>query len=140
MRGKFLGLGVIFLLFILTGCTEDQPPLSGIPTILIDHIEETEETKVFVQGIDDRLFSNITIEINDTSITENYTYQLHISTSLEYFNLNVSVWDKEKEYEYSGNITLYDDNGNIKMQIKETGEDKYEKESFPHKIIMERKR
>lgn len=139
MRGKFLGLGVIFLLFILTGCTEDQPPLSGIPTILIDHIEETEETKVFVQGIDDRLFSNITIQINDTSITENYTYQLHISTSLEYFNLYVSVWDKQKEYEYSGNITLYDDNGDIKMQIKETGEDKYDKESFPHKIIMERK-
>lgn len=139
MRGKFLGLGVIFLLFILTGCTEDPPPLSGIPTILIDFIEETEETKVFVQGIDDRLFSNITIEINDTSVTENYTYQLHISTSLEYFNLYVSVWDKEKEYEYSGNITLYDDNGDIKMQIKETGEDKYEKESFPHKIIMERK-
>jgi hypothetical protein len=139
MRGKYLGLGAIFFILLLAGCTENQPPLSGIPTILIDYIEETEETKVFVKGIDDRLFSNITIQINDTSITENYTYQLHISTSLDYFNLYVSVWDKQKEYEYSGNVTLYDDNGEIRMEIKEVGEDKYDKESFPHKIIMERK-
>jgi hypothetical protein len=139
MRGKYLSLGVVFFLLLLAGCTENQPPLSGIPTILIDYIEETEETKVFVHGIDDRLFSNITIQINDTNVTESYTYQLHGSTSLEYFFLYVSVWDKQKEYEYSGNITLLDDKGEIKMQIKETGDDKYVKESFPHKIIMERK-
>jgi hypothetical protein len=139
MRGKYLSLGVVFFLLLLAGCTENQPPLSGIPTILIDYIEETEETKVFVHGIDDRLFSNITIQINDTNVTESYTYQLHGSTSLEYFFLYVSVWDKQKEYEYSGNITLLDDKGEMKMQIKETGEDKYDKESLPHKIIMERK-
>jgi hypothetical protein len=106
---------------------------------MIDYIEETEESKVFVHGIDDRLYSNITIRINDTSFTENYTYQLHLSTSLEYFFLHVSVWDKQKEYEYSGNISLFDDKGEMKMHIRETGEDKYVKESFPHKIIMERK-
>jgi hypothetical protein len=139
MRWKYLSLGVIFFLLLLTGCTDSQPPLSGIPTIMIDYIEETEETKVYVHGIDDRLFSNITIRINDSSIIENYTYQLHLSTSLEYFNLYVSVWDKQKGYEYGGNITLYDDKGDIKMQIKETGDDKYVKKSFPHKIIMERK-
>lgn len=139
MRWKYLSLSVIFFFLLLTGCTENQPPLSGIPTVLIDYIEETEETKVFVHGIDDRLYSNITIRINDTSVTENYTYQLHLSTSLEYFSLHVSVWDKQKEYEYRGNITLYDDKGEIKMQIKETGENKDVKESFPHKIIMERK-
>jgi hypothetical protein len=139
MHWKYLSLGVIFFLLLLPGCTENQPPLSGIPTILIDYIEESEETKVFIHGIDDRLYSNITIRINETSVIENYTYQLHLSTSLEYFNLYVSVWDKQKEYEYSGNITLFDDKGEIKMQIKETKDDKYVKESFPHKIIMERK-
>ena len=139
MRWKYLSLGVIFFLLLLTGCTDNQPPLSGIPTILIDYIEEAEETKVFLHGIDDRLYSNITIRINDTSVTENYTYQLHMSTSFEYFILYVSVWDKQKEYEYSGNISLFDDKGEMKMQIKETGDDKDNKESFPHKIIMERK-
>ncbi len=139
MQYKYLCLGLVFLLFILTGCTEDQPPLSGIPTILIDHIEETEETKIFIRGIDERLFSNITIQINDDFIRENYTYELHMCTSLEDFFLLVSVWDKEKEYEYSGNITLFNDGKEVKMNIKETGKDKDVEKSFPHKIIMERK-
>ncbi|UCE37178.1 MAG: hypothetical protein JSW00_17140 [Thermoplasmata archaeon] len=139
MPYKYLSLGVVFFLFILTGCTENQPPLSGIPTILIDYIEETEETKIFIRGIDDRLFSNITIRIKDESLEENYTYESHMSTSLEAFLLHVSVWDKQKEYEYKGTIRLFDDDGEMKMYIKKSGDNHEVEKTFPHKIIMERK-
>jgi hypothetical protein len=53
MQKKLSVLGILILLFVLAGCTEGPPsPLSTIPTILIDHIEETDETKVYVHGIE----------------------------------------------------------------------------------------
>ena len=140
MQGKYLGLNIVLLISLLVGCTNPpESPISAIPTILIDHIDETHETKVFVHGIDAHLFSNITIQINNVSITENFTYELHTSTSLNTFNLNVSVWDKQKEYEYIGNITVFKNNGEMKLEILDMDHKDPSEESLPYNIIMERK-
>lgn len=139
MQGKYVALSIILLLSLFVGCAEPpKSPLSSIPMILIDHIEETDETKVFVHGIEDHLFSNITIMINNDMITENFTYSLHISTSLSEFELFISVWDKQKNYEYSGEITVFNDNGEIKIKVQDTDHDEPVEESLPHTIVMER--
>lgn len=139
MHRKYIILGTVLLLTIFVGCTDGpKSPLSSIPMILIDHVEETEEIKVFVHGIEDTLFSNITIQINDESIKENFTYELHISTSLEKFMLNISVWDEEKQYEYTGNFTLMNDD-EIKLEIEDIRDKKPIEVNFPYTIIMERK-
>ena len=141
MHGKLVSLGFIIFMCTFSGCVEPPPsPLSSIPRILLDHIEETEETKVYVHGLDDHLFSNITIEINDATITENYTYSLHLTTKLEEFALNVSVWDKLKEYEYIGNMTLLSDEDQIMLHIDDERRDDPIGRSMPYTIIMERKK
>ena len=139
MHGKLVSLGFIIFMCSFSGCVEPPPsPLSSIPRILLDHIAETEETKVYVHGLDDHLFSNITIEINDATITENYTYSLHLTTKLEEFTLNISVWDKLKEYEYIGNMTLLSDEDQIMLQIDDERRDDPIERSLPYTIIMER--
>ena len=140
MHGKFLTLSIVLLLSLFVGCTNGpKSPLSTIPMILIDHIEETGETKVFVHGIEDTLFSNITIQINEDISTENFTYELHMSTSLEKFMLNVSIWDEEKQYEYVGNFTVFSDNGEMKLEIEDIRHVDPIETSLPYTIIVERK-
>ena len=140
MQRKHLSLSIILFLSFLMGCIEGpESPLSAIPVILMDHIEETEETKAFVHGIDDHLYSNITIQINEEKITENFTYQLHMSTSLRKFAMNVSVWNEEKQYEYRGNFTLLRDDGRITLEIEDFRHKDPVEDSLPYTIIMERK-
>jgi len=140
MQVKYLSLGVVILLTFFIGCSEGpESPLSTIPTILIDHVEKTKETKVFVHGIDDTLFSNITIQINNETICENFTYELHYFTSLNKFILNISVWYEEKLYEYSGNFTVFEDKDEMKLEIEDVRHKQSIERSFPYTIIMERK-
>lgn len=140
MQGKYLSLGVVLLLCFFIGCTNGpKSPLSAIPTILIDHVEETEETKVYVHGIDDTLFSNITIQINEKSVMENFTYELHMPTSLKKFVLNVSVWDEDKEYIYTGNFTLFSEDDQIKIEVQDFRHKDPTESSLPYTIIVERK-
>lgn len=138
--GKYYGLGIVIILSLFAGCNSGpQSPLSTIPMILIDHIEENGETKVFVHGIDDHLFSNITLQINEKTLTENLTYELHIPTFLKEFMLNVTVWDALKHYEYTGNFTLLSEDEEIKMEITDLNHKEPIEESLPYTIIMERK-
>jgi hypothetical protein len=140
MHGKYLTLSIVLLLSLFVGCTNGpESPLSTIPMILIDHIEETKETKIFVHGIEDTLFSNITIQINEDTSTENFTYELHMSTSLEKFMLNVSIWDEEKQYEYIGNFTVFSDKGEMKLEVQDIRHVDPIETSLPYTIIVERK-
>ena len=140
MMGKPVSLGIIVFFCLFTGCVEPPPsPLGSIPRVLIDHIEEGEETKVYIHGLEDHLYSNITIEINDDHIAENYTYSLHLSTILDKFVLNVTVWDEAKEYEYTGNYTILQEDDQISLEIYDDRHDDPIKRSMPYSIIMERK-
>jgi len=140
MLGKLTSLGFVIFVCSFAGCIDTPPsPLSSIPRILLDHIVETEETKVYVHGLDDHLYSNITIEINDERIRENYTYSLHLSTSMDRFMLNVTVWDDAKVYEYIGNYTILQENEQISLEIYDDRYDDPVKRSMPYSIIMERR-
>lgn len=139
MHRKYLCLSIIIITCLFVGCAEPpKSPISSIPQILIDYIEETEETKVYVHGIEDTLFSNISIHINQEIISENSTYSLHMATLLKNFILNISVWDEEKEYEYSGNIKVLNEDSEWKLKVVDLKNEETKEESFPYTIIMER--
>jgi hypothetical protein len=140
MHGKLVSLGFIIFLCSFSGCIDPPPsPLGSIPRVLIDHIEDDEETKIYIQGLDDYLYSNITIQINNNTITENYTYGLHLTTTLEKFALNISVWDELKEYEYMGNFTMLHNDDGLTLEIQDDRNEDPIKRSLPYKMIMERK-
>jgi hypothetical protein len=126
---------------LIAGCIEGpDSPLSTIPTLLFDHIEDTKETKIFVQGIENTLYGNITIQINNDTRTEDNTYSLHSSTALTKFALNVTVWFKLKEFEYNGNLTLLEEDEQITLEIEDDEHENVIERSLPHTIIMERKK
>ena len=140
MPRRYLSLSIILLFCFFVGCEEPpKSPISTIPQILIDYIEETEETKIYAHGIEDTLYSNITIQINHDTKKENFTYSLHLSTLLKDFMLNISVWDESRDYEYSGNITVFNDGGEWKLKVEGIKDKKPKEGSFPYTIIMERK-
>jgi hypothetical protein len=141
MQRELSSIGIVLFLVLIAGCIEGpDSPLSTIPTILIDHIEDTQETKVYVQGIENTLFGNITMQINNETAQENNTYSLHISTELRKFTLNVTVWFKLKEYEYSGNITLVEEDEELSLEIEDARHDNPIKRSLPYTTFMERKK
>ncbi len=141
MQRELSSIGIVLFLVWAAGCIEGpDSPLSTIPTVLIDHVEDSGETKVFIQGIENTLFGNITIQINNETVSENNTYSLHLSTGLSKFALNVTVWFKLKEYEYHGNITLLEEDGDPELEIADDRHDNPIKRSPPYTIIMERKR
>jgi hypothetical protein len=140
MQKNLSFISIIVFLVMLAGCTGGPPsPLSSIPTILIDHIEDTEETKIYVHGIDDTLYGNITIQINNETKLENFTYSLQTNTVLNKFFLNVTVWYKMKEYEYNGNLTLVEEDGDTSFDIVDDRHDNPINRNAPYTIIMERK-
>lgn len=141
MQRELSSMGIALFLVLMAGCIEGpDSPLSTIPTILIDHFEDSAETKVFINGIDNTHYNNITIQINDDTVNENDTYSLHLSTDLSKFSLNVTVWFKLKEYEYKGNITVLKEDEHISLEIEDTDHDNPIKRSLPYTKIMERKK
>ena len=141
MYRRYISLGVVILISFLAGCTDGPTsPVSSIPVILLDHVEEEDVTKVYVHGIEDTLYENITIQINNETSMENYTYSLHTVTTLEKFMLNITVWFKLKEYEYRGNYTLVKGDDEITLEIEDQRHDNPIERSFPYTIIMERKK
>lgn len=130
--------GVIFLTLLCMGCIEDPSPISKLPKIKIDYIEDVEETVIFVRAIEDYLFTNITIIINDEKTTENFTYMLSVKTELMSYDLNVEVWDENKHYEYTGNQTLYRDDNEMRLRIIDDRHNEPVERSMPYSIIMER--
>ena len=140
MLGKLVSLGFIIFICSFSGCIDTPPsPLGSIPRILVDHIEEDEETKIYVHGLDDHLFSNITIKINSNSVTENYTYALHLTTTLHKFAVNITIWDELKEFQYMGNFTVLHNDDEITLEIQDDRNEDPIKRSLPYKMIMERK-
>jgi hypothetical protein len=140
MHRKYLYLSIIIITCLFAGCAEPpRSPISSIPHILIDYVEETEETKVYVHGIEDTFFSNITICINQEMKTENFTYSLHMATEQNNFILNITVWDEEKDYQYDGNITIFAEDNEWLIKVVDLKDEGTREGTLPYTIIMERR-
>ena len=92
-----------------------ESPISSIPSLLIDHHED--KTEIFVHGLNDFRYTNITLRVTAENFTQERTREdaffIYFSTSvfnftLNNFTLNITVWNKNKQYSFNGSIQVAD--------------------------------
>jgi hypothetical protein len=83
-------------------------PISSIPSLLID--QNHNETEIFVKGLNDFRYTNMTITIAG----ENQTYErnredayfVYFNTSMANFTVNITVWNRDREYTFNGSVQV----------------------------------
>ena len=88
-------------------------PVSSIPSLLIDHtINETggNETEIYIKGLNDFRYTNMTVRLTGENqsferIRQN-AYFIYYNTSMTNFTINVTVWNKNKEYTFNGSVQV----------------------------------
>jgi len=134
-----LGCVLVILFVGFAGCLGGTTsPIGAAPSLLLDHIDESSDTQIIVQGIEDHLYSNITLEINGEIHTEEFTYVLAIRTNSEKIRLIALVWDKEQPYSYAANFTLQFEGDKPIVLVEITGSDTITEEDLPFRAIMEK--
>jgi hypothetical protein len=123
-----------------------ESPISTIPSILIDI--ELNETAIYIHGLNDFRYTNMTVRITHENTTfEKVKYDAYFidyNSSEANFTMNVTVWNRNKEYAFNGSIqrapdeaaprllTLYEEKKDrINMYVLNAG-------NLPWKKLMER--
>ncbi|MGQ9583168.1 MAG: hypothetical protein ACUVV6_06610 [Thermoplasmatota archaeon] len=139
---------VLCLVLALFGGRRDtlESPVSSLPSLVIDQYQN--ETEVFVHGLGDFRFTKMTIWVSDgkteTVREKEGTYYTYLNTSLSNFTLNVTVWNKNKEYMFRGGVRVADpDEAPTRLVIYEERKDGVtthvlQAGNLPWKRIMER--
>lgn len=86
-------LAAFLVLVGATGClSSPEPPISRIPKVLIDYIDDEGIFSVYVHGTSECRYRNVRISIdNSTIFDENYTYYGAYRTNKTYFNMSIEV-------------------------------------------------
>ncbi len=123
-----------------------ESPFSSIPSILVDHSEN--QTAVYVHGLNDFKFTNMSIRISNNTRsyerTRNNTYFLYCETSDSDFIINVTVWNNHKQYAFNGSVQVAPpDEAPRILTLYEEKKDKtntytLDSGSLPWKKLMER--
>lgn len=88
-------------------------PVSSIPSILIDYnINETgtNETEIFVKGLNDFRYTNMTIRVAGGNQrferARDKAYFIYYNTSMANFTINITVWNRNKHYSFNGSVQV----------------------------------
>ena len=138
VSGRFIGVLIVILLGV-AGCLETpSSPIGAAPQLLIDYIRDVDDIQIVVKGIDDHLFSNITIQINEEEFRENHTYLHTVRTSRRAFDLSISVWDEDQGYSYAANFTLEVGDETVAFLIVIPDDQSPNREKPPYRTILEK--
>lgn len=81
-------------------------PVASIPSILIDY--NNDETEIYVHGMNDFRYSNISMRviIDNTTIerTREDTLFMFYNSSAKDLIVNITVWNKNKAYSFNASI------------------------------------
>jgi hypothetical protein len=121
---KYFGAAavVVFLLAIALAVwggerITTESPISSIPSLLIDYHED--ETEIFVHGLNDFRYTNITLRVTaDNTTQERFredAYFIYYNTTDLNFTLNITVWNKNKQYSFNGSIQVANDTESTKV-------------------------
>lgn len=91
-----------------------ESPVSSIPSILIDHHED--ETEIYVHGMNDFRYTNMSLLVTVGNTTYERTradalfiyYNISDNISEKRFTINITIWNKNKEYNFNGTIMVAD--------------------------------
>ena len=157
MLKKIFMVSVIIVLVLLIIITprfigRDQG-IAAVPELLVDHVEN--QTKVYVKGIGDYRYPNITIQIIypgpsgpvELLQRDTFTYFSNVSISdnlTKEFDLNVSLYVGKLEYQYNCSISIVMDDidpSKTMMEIREKDGDLVtRREDQVYKKLLERVR
>jgi hypothetical protein len=83
-------------------------PVSSIPSMLVDY--NLNETEIFIKGLNDFRYTNISVRISGENQsferTRERAYFIFYNTSLANFTVNVTVWNRNKEYTFNGSVQV----------------------------------
>ncbi len=97
-----------------TGClSSPEPPISKIPKVLIDYIEEEGVFSIYVHGTSECKYRNVRIYAEDTLVfNENYTFYGAYRTNETDFNITIEIAYQDEpdtepvNYFYNASIEL----------------------------------
>ena len=128
---------VVLISISMAGCTNPpSPPGSEIPMVIIDYVSsfnydnvDENHTIIYVHGLDDVKYENITIKINNKTVAKrNHTYSLEHNTNLKKFNLTVDVYHNGHDERYFNFNATFDIVNKKKIMYKITYSDLEKKE------------
>ncbi len=102
---------IINLSVISSGCTDPpEPPGSEIPKLVIDYLGVSEgenQTAIYVHGMDEVRYDNISISINDEVVfNQRERFSIEYRTNLSSFSLEVDIQHEEDYYNYNASIDI----------------------------------
>lgn len=111
MKSGYIIVAVLLISTALAGCSEPpSPPVSEIPKIVIDNEhnpEDNNSTIIFVHGMDEIRYNNISIYINKTRVMfREDTFCTEYKTNLTHFNLTIDICLDEKKYNYNASYKM----------------------------------
>ncbi|MEW5760653.1 MAG: hypothetical protein AB1779_07790 [Candidatus Thermoplasmatota archaeon] len=134
---KFILLMILIAPF--SGCisSEIKSPVSRIPQILMDYVNET-EIYIFGTEIYKFTYAKITVEWeNETYVAqENETYFLKLKTKLKNFMLNTSVLDGKNIYNFKCEVEVMPDEETAFLIKEGKKETKVKSKELPWKKML----
>lgn len=102
---------IINLAALSAGCTNaPEPPGSEIPKLVIDFLgakEGRNQTVLYVHGMDEVQYDNISIFLNDELVSSNErSFSMEYRTNLSSFKVAVNVRLEKSLYNYNASIRL----------------------------------
>ena len=92
-----------------------ESPISSIPSLLIDYHQNENhenETEIYIHALNDFRFTNITLRVTNETTTEERSredaYFMYYNTTDVNFTLNITVWNKNKQYCFNGSVQVAD--------------------------------
>jgi len=112
---KYFGAaaGVVFLLALAFAVWQGGKdpfvsPVSSIPSMLVDY--NLNETEIYVKGFNDFRYTNMTVRVSGQNQSferfKEHAYFIFYDTSLSNFTINITVWNKNKQYTFNGSVQV----------------------------------
>lgn len=111
-----IAIGAIAVLCVITvvtvgwgnreGTVTPFQSITSTPKVVLDFIPETNQSLITVRGIEDTIYSNITILINGSGDQVNFTHSHSVKVSSGDYNLSVEVWNREELFIFQADLEI----------------------------------
>lgn len=130
---------LIFLAMVVStaglGCLDSPPsPASDIPKITVDRLEEENVTEIYIHGLEEVMYPNITLNLNGETVVErNKTYAVVYRTNLTEFNIYSEI-HHDNIYYFNSTFLVSDEKGVVYEVTDENGDtEKISNDDLPYK-------
>ncbi len=105
---KSISITIVILLTVsILGCLNGpSPPGVDRPSIAVDYNEETDESIIYIRGVELTRFDNITLYLDEKEITIYNAFSLEERTNRSEFYIDVYASRDDKVYNYNASFEV----------------------------------